>query len=206
MASMSDDKRISRFPVPRLKDLPADMRERIDSVAEKTGFVPNVFRALAHRPDEWRAFFAYHDALMEKEGGLSPADRQLIVVATSAANDCLYCVIAHGAVARIRARDPLIADQVAVDWRKADLTSRQRAMLGFAEKLAVRPADVTEKDLDDLRQHGFDDEDIWDIGAITAFYALSNRMAHLTAMRPNDEFYLLGRVPKETFSQLQGSA
>lgn len=203
---MSDDKRISRFPVPSLKDLPADMRERIDSVAEKTGFVPNVFRALAHRPDEWRAFFAYHDALMEKEGGLSPADRQLIVVATSAANDCLYCVIAHGAVARIRARDPLIADQVAVDWRKADLTSRQRAMLGFAEKLAVRPADVTEKDLDDLRQHGFDDEDIWDIGAITAFYALSNRMAHLTAMRPNDEFYLLGRVPKETFSQLQGSA
>jgi uncharacterized peroxidase-related enzyme len=206
MASMSDDKRISRFPVPSLKDLPADMRERIDSVAEKTGFVPNVFRALAHRPDEWRAFFAYHDALMEKEGGLSPADRQLIVVATSAANDCLYCVIAHGAVARIRARDPLIADQVAVDWRKADLTSRQRAMLGFAEKLAVRPADVTEKDLDDLRQQGFDDEDIWDIGAITAFYALSNRMAHLTAMRPNDEFYLLGRVPKETFSQLQGSA
>jgi uncharacterized peroxidase-related enzyme len=206
MASMSDDKRISRFPVPSLKDLPADMRERIDSVAEKTGFVPNVFRALAHRPDEWRAFFAYHDALMEKEGGLSPADRQLIVVATSAANDCLYCVIAHGAVARIRARDPLIADQVAVDWRKADLTSRQRAMLGFAEKLAVRPADVTEKDLDDLRQHGFDDEDIWDIGAITAFYALSNRMAHLTAMRPNDEFYLLGRVPKESFSQLQGSA
>lgn len=203
---MSDDKRISRFPVPSLKDLPADMRERIDSVAEKTGFVPNVFRALAHRPDEWRAFFAYHDALMEKEGGLSPADRQLIVVATSAANDCLYCVIAHGAVARIRARDPLIADQVAVDWRKADLTSRQRAMLGFAEKLAVRPADVTEEDLDDLRQHGFDDEDIWDIGAITAFYALSNRMAHLTAMRPNDEFYLLGRVPKETFSQLQGSA
>ena len=203
---MSDDKRISRFPVPSLKDLPADMRERIDAVAEKTGFVPNVFRALAHRPDEWRAFFAYHDALMEKVGGLSPADRQLIVVATSAANDCLYCVIAHGAVARIRARDPLIADQVAVDWRKADLTSRQRAMLGFAEKLAVRPADVTEKDLDDLRQHGFDDEDIWDIGAITAFYALSNRMAHLTAMRPNDEFYLLGRVPKETFSQLQGSA
>lgn len=203
---MSDDKRISRFPVPSLKDLPADMRERMDSVAEKTGFVPNVFRALAHRPDEWRAFFAYHDALMEKEGGLSPADRQLIVVATSAANDCLYCVIAHGAVARIRARDPLIADQVAVDWRKADLTSRQRAMLGFAEKLAMRPADVTEKDLDDLRQHGFDDEDIWDIGAITAFYALSNRMAHLTAMRPNDEFYLLGRVPKETFSQLQGSA
>lgn len=203
---MSDDKRISRFPVPSLEDLPADMRERIESVAEKTGFVPNVFRALAHRPDEWRAFFAYHDALMEKEGGLSPAERQLIVVATSAANDCLYCVIAHGAVARIRAHDPLIADQVAVDWRKADLTSRQRAMLGFAEKLAVRPADVTERDLDDLRKHGFDDEDIWDIGAITAFYALSNRMAHLTAMRPNDEFYLLGRVPKETFSQLQGSA
>ena len=193
---MSDDKRISRFPVPSLDELPADMRARIDSVAEKTGFVPNVFRVLAHRPDEWRAFFAYHDAVMEREGGLSPADRQLIVVATSAANDCLYCVVAHGAVARLRARDPLIADQVAVDWRKADLTDRQKAMLGFAVKLAVRPADVTEADLDELRRHGFDDEDVWDIGAITALFALSNRMAHLAAMRPNDDFYLMGRVPR----------
>lgn len=206
MASMSKDKRISRFPVPSLEELPPDMRERIASVSEKTGFVPNVFRVLAYRPDEWRAFFAYHDALIDREGGLSPADRQLIVVATSAANDCLYCVVAHGALARIRARDPLIADQVAVDWRKADLTDRQKAMLGFAEKLALRPAEVTELDLEDLRRHGFEDEDIWDIGAITAFYALSNRMAHLTAMRPNDEFYLMGRVPKEVLSQLTGSA
>jgi len=206
MGSMSEDKRISRFPVPSLDELPADVRARIDSVAEKTGFVPNVFRVLAHRPDEWRAFFAYHDAVMEREGGLSPADRQLIVVATSAANHCLYCVVAHGAVARIRARDPLIADQVAVNWRSADLTERQKAMLEFAEKLAVRPADVTEQDLEDLRKHGFDDEDIWDIGAITAFYALSNRMAHLTAMRPNDEFYLMGRVPREVLTQLTSSA
>ena len=195
---------ISRFPVPSVDGLPADMRERIEAVTEKSGFVPNVFLAMAHRPAEWRAFFAYHDALMEKEGGgLSAADRELIVVATSAANDCLYCVVAHGAIARIRARNPLIADQVAVDWRKADLTERQKAMLGFAVKLAVRPADVADQDLEELRGHGFDDEDIWDIGAITALFALSNRMAHLTAMRPNDEFYLMGRLPKEVFSQLQ---
>jgi len=188
---------ISRFPVPDPDQLPDDMRRRIDEVAEKTGFVPNVFRALAHRPDEWRAFFAYHDALMEKESGLSKAEQQLIVVATSAANDCLYCVVAHGAVARVRSKNPLIADQVAVDWRKADLAPRQKAMIGFAVKLATRPAEVEESDLDELREHGFSDEDIWDIGAITAFYALSNRMAHLTAMRPNEEFYLMGRVPKK---------
>jgi len=188
---------ISRFPVPDPDQLPDDMRRRIDEVAEKTGFVPNVFRALAHRPDEWRAFFAYHDALMEKESGLSKAEQQLIVVATSAANDCLYCVVAHGAVARVRSKNPLIADQVAVDWRKADLAPRQKAMIGFAVKLATRPAEVEESDLDELRDHGFSDEDIWDIGAITAFYALSNRMAHLTAMRPNEEFYLMGRVPKK---------
>lgn len=195
---------ISRFPVPSVDGLPADMRERIEAVTEKSGFVPNVFLAMAHRPAEWRAFFAYHDALMEKEGGgLSAADRELVVVATSAANDCLYCVVAHGAIARIRARNPLIADQVAVDWRKADLTERQKAMLGFAVKLAVRPADVADQDLEELRGHGFDDEDIWDIGAITALFALSNRMAHLTAMRPNDEFYLMGRLPKEAFAQLQ---
>ncbi len=187
---------ISRFPVPAVDELPDDMRERIEQVVEKTGFVPNVFLALAHRPDEWRAFFAYHDALMEKEGGLSQAERQLIVVATSAANECLYCVVAHGAVARIRSRNPLIADQVATDYRKADLTERQKAMLGFAVKLARDPVDVGEADLDDLRRHGFSNEDIWDIGAITAFYALSNRMAHLLAMRPNEEFFLMGRVPK----------
>lgn len=203
MVAMSDAMPISRFPVPSLDGLPADMRERIEALAEKSGFVPNVFLAMAHRPEEWRAFFAYHDALMEKEGGLSAADRELIVVATSAANDCLYCVVAHGAIARIRARNPLIADQVAVDWRKADLTERQKAMLGFAVKLALRPADVADQDLEELRQHGFDDEDIWDIGAITALFALSNRMAHLTAMRPNDEFYLMGRLPKEVLSQLQ---
>ncbi len=187
---------ISRFPVPAVADLDADMRARIEQVAEKTGFIPNVFLTLAHRPAEWRAFFAYHDALMEKEGGLTPADRELIVVATSAANDCLYCVVAHGAVARIRAKNPLIADQVAVDYRKADLSQRQRAMLDFAVKLATRPAEVEESDLEALRGHGFSDEEIWDIGAITSLFALSNRMAHLLAMRPNDEFYLMGRVPK----------
>jgi uncharacterized peroxidase-related enzyme len=187
---------ISRFPVPRLEDLPADMRERIEQVAEKSGFVPNVFLALAHRPDEWRAFVAYHDALMEKESGLTKAERELIVVATSAANDCLYCVVAHGAIARIRARNPLISDQVAVDWRKSDLTERQKAMIGFAVKLAERPAEIVEADLEELRGHGFSEDDIWDIGAVTSFFALSNRLAHLAAMRPNDEFYLMGRVPK----------
>ena len=198
---MSDAPPISRFPVPNLDELPPDMRERIEAVADKSGFVPNVFLALAHRPDEWRAFFAYHDALMEKEGGLSAADKELIVVATSAANDCLYCVVAHGAVARIRARNPLIADQVAVDWRKADLTDRQKAMLGFAVKLAVQPADVAEQDLDELRKRGFSDDDIWDIGSITALFALSNRIAHLSAMRPNDEFYLMGRLSKDEMAR-----
>ena len=192
---MSDAPPISRFPVPNLDELPPDMRERIEAVADKSGFVPNVFLALAHRPDEWRAFFAYHDALMEKEGGLSAADKELIVVATSAANDCLYCVVAHGAVARIRARNPLIADQVAVDWRKADLTDRQKAMLGFAVKLAVQPADVAEQDLDELRKRGFSDDDIWDIAAISAFFGFSNRMAGVMDMRPNDEFYSMGRAP-----------
>ena len=201
---MSDAPPISRFPVPRMEDLPDDLRERIAAVAEKSGFVPNVFLALARRPAEWRAFFAYHDALMEGESGLDAAEKELIVVATSAANDCLYCVVAHGAIARIRARNPLLADQVAVDWRKADVTDRQRAMLGFAVKLATEPARVTEADLAELRGHGFSDDDIWDIGAITALFAMSNRMAHLTAMRPNDQFYLMGRVPKEMLAQLQG--
>jgi uncharacterized peroxidase-related enzyme len=203
---MSDAPPISRFPVPRLEDLPDDIRQRIEAVAEKSGFVPNVYLALAHRPDEWRAFFAYHDALMERESGLTAAEKELIVVATSAANDCLYCVVAHGAIARIRARNPLIADQVAVDWRKADLSERQRAMIGFAVKLAVEPSRVTEADLQELRDHGFSDDDIWDVGAITALFALSNRVAHLSAMRPNEEFYLMGRVPKEVFSALQAPA
>jgi uncharacterized peroxidase-related enzyme len=193
---------ISRFPVPSLDEVPDDVRERILAVQERTGFVPNVFLALAHRPAEWRAFVAYHDALMEKEDGLTPADREMIVVATSAANDCLYCVVAHGAVLRVRSKQPLLADQVATDYRSADITPRQRAMLDVAVKLAVRPAEVGEEDLERLRQHGFDDEEIWDIGAITALFALSNRMAHLTAMRPNDEFYLMGRVPRETYAEL----
>src|SRR5262249_638198 len=196
MVAMSNAMGIGGCRAPGLDERRAHIRERIEAVAEKSGFVPNVFLAMAHRPAEWRAFFAYHDALMEREGGLPAADRELIVVATSAANDCLYCVVAHGAIARIRARNPLIADQVAVDWRKADLTDRQKAMLGFAVKLAVPPADVPEADLDELRRHGFDDEDVWDIGAITALFALSNRMAHLAAMRPNDDFYLMGRVPR----------
>jgi uncharacterized peroxidase-related enzyme len=188
---------LSRFPVPKLEGLPEDIRRRILEVQEKSGFVPNVFLALAHRPAEWRAFFAYHDALMEKEGGLSKAEREMIVVATSAANDCQYCVVAHGAILRIRAKDPLIADQVAVNYRKADITPRQRAMLDFAMKVAHAAGEIEESDFDALRGHGFSDEDIWDIGAIAAFFALSNRMANMTAMRPNDEFYLLGRIARE---------
>jgi len=203
---MSNVAPISRFPVPRLEDLPDDIRARIEAVASRSGFVPNVFLALAHRPDEWRAFVAYHDALMERESGLTAAEKELIVVATSAANNCLYCVVAHGAIARVRSRNPLVSDQVAVDWRKADVAERQRAMLGFAVKLAVEPARVTEDDLAALRYHGFSDEDIWDIGAITALFAMSNRMAHLTAMRPNDEFYLMGRVPKDALPKLQSPA
>ena len=184
---------ISRFPVPRLADLPEDMRSRILAVQEKAGFVPNVFLVLAHRPDEFRAFFAYHDALMEKPGKLSKAEREMIVVATSGANRCQYCVVAHGAILRVRAKNPLIADQVAVNYLKADLTPRQKAMLDFAMKVSQRAGEIGEADFALLAQHGFDDEDAWDIGAIAAFFALSNRMANLTAMRPNDEFYLLGR-------------
>jgi len=189
-------KPISRYPVPELKDLPTDIRERILAVQEKSGFVPNVFLALAHRPAEFRAFFAYHDALMEKEGGLSKAEREMIVVATSGANNCQYCVIAHGAILRVRAKNPLLADQVAVNYRKADLSPRQRAMLDFAMKVALDSARVGEADFEPLRAQGFSDEDAWDIAAIAAFFALSNRLANFTAMRPNDEFYLLGRVPR----------
>ena len=187
---------ISRYPVPKLEDLPEDIRARILEVQEKAGFVPNVFVTLAHRPDEFRAFFAYHDALMLKEGGLSKAEREMIVVATSGANDCLYCIVAHGAILRIYAKNPRVADQVAVNYRKADITPRQKAMLAFAVKVALRSVEIDDNDFAALRAHGFSDEDIWDIGAIAAFFALSNRMANLIAMRPNDEFYLLGRVPK----------
>lgn len=190
------DQPISRFPVPALEDLPEDMRARILAVQEKSGFVPNVFLTLAHRPDEFRAFFAYHDALMEKESGLSKAEREMIVVATSGANQCQYCVVAHGAILRLRARNPLIADQVAVNYRKADLTPRQRAMLDFALKVALRSAEVGDADFAALREHGFSEQDIWDIGAVAAFFAMSNRLANLTAMRPNDEFFLLGRQPR----------
>jgi len=188
---------ISRFPVPELKDLPEDIRSRILGVQEKAGFVPNVFLTLAHRPDEFRAFVAYHDALMEKEGGITKAEREMIVVATSGANGCPYCVVAHGAILRIRAKNPLISDQVATNYRKADITPRQKAMLDFAFKVALKSAEVSDADFSELRSHGFSDEDIWDIGAISAFFALSNRMANMISMRPNDEFYLMGRVPKQ---------
>jgi uncharacterized peroxidase-related enzyme len=190
------DMSVSRFPVPDLADLPDDVRARILEVQEKSGFVPNVFLALAHRPAEFRAFFAYHDAVMEKDGGLSKAEREMIVVATSGANDCQYCVVAHGAILRVRAKNPLIADQVAVNYRKADITPRQRAMLDFAFKVSLAAQEIGDADFEALRAHGFSDEDAWDIGAIAAFFALSNRMANLTNMRPNDEFYLLGRVPR----------
>ena len=187
---------ISRFPVPKLEDLPGDIRDRLLAVQEKSGFVPNVFLVLAHRPDEFRAFFAFHDALMEKESGLTKAEREMIVVATSGANNCHYCVVAHGAILRIRAKNPLLADQVAVNYRKADITPRQKAMLDFAMKVSRDAGSIEEADFAALREHGFSDEDAWDIGAVAAFFALSNRMANLTGMRPNDEFYLLGRVPK----------
>ncbi len=184
---------ISRFPVPELDDLPDDIRGMIESVHEKSGFIPNVFLALAHRPDEFRAFFAGHDALMDRDSGLSKAEREMIVVATSATNQCLYCVIAHGAILRIRAKNPLIADQLATNPAKADLTERQRHIVDFALKMAHESASVTDDDIDQMRSHGFSDDDIWDIGAITAFFAMSNRLANLSAMRPNDEFYAMAR-------------
>ncbi len=188
---------ISRFPVPDRADLPEDIAARLAEVEDKSGFVPNVFLALAHRPAEWRAFFAYHDALMDTESTMLPkADRELIVVATSAANGCLYCVVAHGAIARIRARNPRIADQVANDWRKAEITDAQKAMLEFALRLARDPASVVPEHLDPLREHGFTEDDIWDIGSIVSFFAMSNRLVHLAAVPPNDEFYLMGRLPK----------
>src|SRR3954447_3948102 len=190
---------ISRFPVPPRADLPAPLRERFDEVEERSGFLPNIFAALSWRPAEAEAFFAMHDALMDKETpGLSKADRELIVVATSAANNCLYCVVAHGAIARIRARNPRIADQVATDWRKAELDPRQRAVIGFAVQIAVEPWTVQPDDFEPLRAHGLTDDDIWDVGAIAALFAMSNRLVHLAGTMPNDEFYLMGRVPKES--------
>jgi uncharacterized peroxidase-related enzyme len=188
-------KAISRYPIPKLEDLPLGVRDRMLQVQEKAGFIPNVFLTLAHRPDEFRAFLAYHDALMLRDSNLTKAEKEMIVVATSGVNHCPYCVIAHGAILRIYAKNPHISDQIAVDHRKADVTPRQKAMLDFAVKLARIPEAVTEDDLHSLRAHGFADEDIWDIGGITALFALSNRMAHLTGMRANDEFYLLGRIP-----------
>jgi uncharacterized peroxidase-related enzyme len=187
---------ISKYPVPKLEELPADIRNRMLEVQQKAGFIPNVFVTLAHRPDEFRAFFAYHDALMLKESGLSKAEKEMIVVATSGLNQCPYCVIAHGAILRIYAKNPQIADQVAIHHRKSDLTPRQKAMLDFACKLSRTPEAMTDADHEILRGHGFSAQDIWDIGGITAFFALSNRMAHLIDMRPNDEFYLLGRIAK----------
>lgn len=185
-----------RFPTPPLDKLPDDIRLRILAVQEKSGFVPNVFLTLAYRPDEFRAFFAYHDALMDRDSGLTKAEREMIVVATSIANQCHYCVVAHGAILRIRAKNPQIADQIAANYRKADITARQKAMLDFALKVSAEAQKVTEQDFVDMARHGFGDDDIWDIAAIAAFFALSNRMANVTNMRPNDEFYMMGRLPK----------
>ncbi|MAU98727.1 MAG: alkylhydroperoxidase [Fulvimarina sp.] len=187
------DRPVSRFPVPDLDAMPEDIRTRILAVQEKSGFVPNVFLTLAHRPDEFRAFFAYHDALMDKPGPITKAEREMIVVATSAANQCQYCVVAHGAILRIRAKDRLIADQVAINYRKADVTPRQRAMLDFAMKVSQQAHTIDDADMEVLRGHGFTDEDIWDIAAISAFFGMSNRLANVTSMRPNDEFYAMGR-------------
>ncbi len=184
---------ISRFPIPELGELPDDIREAIEAVQERAGFVPNIFLGLAHRPEEFRAFFAYHDAILERKGNLSKAEKEMIVVATSAANQCPYCVVAHGAILRIRAKDPHIADQVAVNYRSADLEPRGRAILDFALKVATRAEEIDESDYAALEAHGLDREDIWDVGAIASFFALSNRMAHLIDLRPNHEFYTMGR-------------
>lgn len=189
----TDNPPVSRFPVPRIADLPEDIRARIEAVQEKSGFVPNVFLTLAHRPDEFRAFFAYHDALMDRPGNLTKAEREMIVVATSNANQCQYCVVAHGAILRIRAKNPLVADQVAINYRKADITPRQKAMLDFAMMVAFRAQEVGEAEFATLHAHDFTDDDIWDITAIAAFFGMSNRLANVTSMRPNDEFYSMGR-------------
>ena len=190
------NKPVSRFPVPALENLPDDIRQKIVEVQEKAGFVPNVFLTFAHRPDEFRAFFAYHDALLLRESGLSKGEKEMIIVATSGANGCLYCVVAHGAILRIYEKAPMLADQLATNYLKADITPRQRAMLDFAMKVCNASYALGEDDLALLREHGFTDEDAWDIAGITALFGLSNRMANFTSMRPNDEFYLMGRIPK----------
>ena len=188
---------ISRFPVPELADIPEDLRTRMLDVQEKAGFIPNVFLTLAHRPDECRAFFAYHDALMLKETpALSKAEREMIVVTTSGANDCVYCVVAHGAILRVYTKNPRIADQVAINHHKAEITPKQRAMLDFAHKVCLHSNEIDEPDFAVLREHGFTEDDIWDIGSITAFFGMSNRLANMSSMRPNDEFYLMGRLPR----------
>ena len=188
---------MARYPLPDINTLPADIQAKILEVQEKSGFIPNVFLAFARRPAEWRAFFAYHDALMLREGSnLTKGDREMIITTTSAANHCLYCVVAHGAILRIYEKKPLVADQVAVNYRKADITPRQRAMLDFAMKVCLHSDEIEDADFAALHAHGFDDEDIWDIGAITAFFGLSNRMANMSGMLPNPEFYLLGRAPR----------
>jgi uncharacterized peroxidase-related enzyme len=185
---------IANTPIPRIDTLPEDIRARILAVQERSGFVPNVFLMLAHRPAEFRAFMAYHDALMDKAEGLTKAEREMIVVAVSSRNQCQYCVVAHGAILRIRAKNPLIADQVATNWRKADITEKQRAMLGFALKVNDRAQEVDDADRGALRQAGFDEEAIWDIAAIAAFFGMSNRLANVTSLRPNDEFFAMGRA------------
>ena len=191
------DVAISRFPIPELGDSPEDIQQRIKEVNDKAGFIPNIFLALAHRPAEFRAFFAYHDALMEKETpGLGLAEREMIVVATSVRNQCQYCVIAHGAILRIRAKNPFIADQLATNYRKADITERQKVMLDYALKVSRHAEKVNEQDYSTLHEHGFDDDDIWDIGSISAFFGLSNRIVNMSSMRTNDEFYLMGRIPR----------
>ena len=189
---------MNRYPAPEIKDLPEDLRTKILEVQEKAGFVPNVFLTLARRPAEWRAFFAYHDALMLREdSGLTKGEREMIVTTTSAANHCLYCVVAHGAILRIYEKKPLVADQVATNYRKADISPRQRAMLDFAMKVCLHSHEIEDADFAPLYAHGFSDEDIWDIASITAFFGLSNRIASFSNMMPNPEFYLMGRVPKE---------
>ena len=196
MEATSTPPPISRYPVPDLADLPDDLRAKILEVQEKAGFVPNVFLAFAHRPAEFRAFFAYHDALLLRESGLTKGEKEMIIVATSGANRCLYCVVAHGAILRIYEKKPMVADQVAVNYRKADIPARQKAMLAFATKVCDDSAAIDDEDFAALRRHGFSDEDAWDIAAITALFGLSNRMANFTSMRPNDEFYLMGRAPR----------
>ncbi len=189
---------VSRFRLADVDGLPDDLRERIQAIGERTGFVPNVFLGLAHRPDELRAFLAYHDAVMDREGGLSKAEREMVVVATSAARSCTYCVVAHGAVLRVRAKDPRISDYLATDHRQAPVTPRQAALLAYAVKLSSTPELVEDEDLQVLREHGLSDDDIWDVGAVTAFFAMSNRLAHAMALVPNEEFHLMGRVPRSS--------